>query len=103
MYSNLYFISAIEIFIKVTPQYINIKMDDGCTTLHLAALNGNIYVVNALAAVVSYVLVNVHYTNVARETQTQTAPQLELTMWRRRRLVHLKRTFIKERGVSEFQ
>eukprot|EP00731_Ephydatia_muelleri_P025809 Em0017g892a len=43
-------VSAIELFIKLTPQYINDKKNDGYTMLHLAALNGNVYVVNALAA-----------------------------------------------------
>ena len=51
---NLYFISVIEMFVKVTPQHINNKKDDGYTMLQLAALSGNIYVVNALAASVSY-------------------------------------------------
>ena len=50
--------SVVEMFIKLTPQFINNKKDDGYTMLHLAALNGNIYVVNALAASVS--CVNMH-------------------------------------------
>ena len=47
------FTSIVEMFIKVTPQHINNKKDDGFTMLQLAALNGNIEVVNALASSVS--------------------------------------------------
>ena len=59
---NLYIISVIEMFIKVTPQHVNNKKDDGYTMLQLAALNGNIYVVNALAASVSCTDMHKHAT-----------------------------------------
>eukprot|EP00731_Ephydatia_muelleri_P025552 Em0017g635a len=42
--------AAVELFVRYTPQSINNQKEDGFTMLHLAALNNNILVVNALAA-----------------------------------------------------